>query len=76
MMNIHDFEQFKHQGRKISMVTCYDFWSAKILNESDVDCLLVGDSLAMTVQGHANTLPVFQCGRCADSPLSKIPAPG
>ncbi len=56
MMNIHDFEQYKHQGRKISMVTCYDFWSAKILNESDVDCLLVGDSLAMVMHGFDSTV--------------------
>jgi 3-methyl-2-oxobutanoate hydroxymethyltransferase len=36
-------------------VTCYDFWSAKTLNETDVDLLLVGDSLAMVVYGHSDT---------------------
>ena len=33
------------------MVTCYDAWSARILNGTDVDCLLVGDSLAVVMHG-------------------------
>jgi len=56
MMNIHDFECLKRQGQKISMVTCYDFWSAKILNETDINCLLVGDSLAMVMHGFDSTV--------------------
>lgn len=38
------------------MMTCYDFSFAQILNESEVDCLLVGDSLAMTMHGFKTTL--------------------
>ncbi len=38
------------------MVTCYDYSSAKILTQTLVDCLLVGDSVAMVMYGHANTL--------------------
>lgn len=38
------------------MVTCYDSTFAKILAESDVDCILVGDSLANTMLGHPTTL--------------------
>ncbi|MBV1904571.1 MAG: 3-methyl-2-oxobutanoate hydroxymethyltransferase [Pseudomonadales bacterium] len=55
-MNIHSFKQWKNESRKISMVTCYDFWSAKILDKSDVDCLLVGDSLALVMHGFDSTV--------------------
>lgn len=56
-MSIHKLLQQKADGEKISMTTCYDYWSAQILDESDIDCLLVGDSLAMVVHGHKDTLP-------------------
>ncbi|XOV84631.1 MAG: 3-methyl-2-oxobutanoate hydroxymethyltransferase [bacterium] len=55
-MNVLDFAARKSAGEKISMVTCYDYWSAKILNQSDVDTLLVGDSLAMVVHGFPSTI--------------------
>jgi len=45
-------------GVKISMLTAYDFPTAKLLDEAGIDVLLVGDSLAMVVQGHDTTLPV------------------
>lgn len=52
------FKKKKGQNKPISMVTCYDTWSAKILSETEIDMLLVGDSLAMIVYGHDSTLPV------------------
>ncbi len=55
-MNVLDFQKMKDEGRKISMVTCYDYSSARVVAESNIDCILVGDSLAMTMHGHANTL--------------------
>ncbi len=55
-MNILDFAKRKATGDKISMVTCYDHWSARILNESDIDTLLVGDSLAMVMHGYDSTV--------------------
>jgi 3-methyl-2-oxobutanoate hydroxymethyltransferase len=55
-MNVHDFMKFKQQGRKISMLTCYDYWSAKILDKTPVDSLLVGDSLAMVIHGYDSTV--------------------
>lgn len=55
-MNILDFEKRKLNQQKISMVTCYDYTSARILSETSVDILLVGDSLAMTLYGFENTL--------------------
>jgi 3-methyl-2-oxobutanoate hydroxymethyltransferase len=45
-------------GEKIAMLTCYDAAFARVLNETGVDVLLVGDSLGMVIQGHATTLPV------------------
>src|SRR6185503_13350222 len=55
-MNVYDFQKMKDEGRKISMVTCYDYSSARTVAESSIDCILVGDSVAMTVHGYPNTL--------------------
>ena len=55
-MNINDFARRKVCGEKLSMVTCYDFWSAQILNQTDVDSILVGDSLAMVMHGFPSTV--------------------
>lgn len=48
----------KEKGEKIVSLTCYDYSTARILDEAGMDMLLVGDSLAMTVLGHPNTLSV------------------
>lgn len=56
-MNIHTFTQRKLQKQKISMITCYDFWSASIIARSNLDCILVGDSGAMIMHGHSSTVP-------------------
>ena len=45
-------------GRPISMVTCYDSWSAALIAETDIDCVLVGDSLGMVAYGYTGTVPV------------------
>jgi 3-methyl-2-oxobutanoate hydroxymethyltransferase len=55
-MNILTFAARKKSRQKISMVTCYDHWSAKILNETDIDCILVGDSLAVVMHGYESTV--------------------
>jgi len=55
-MNVLDFQKMKDEERKISMVTCYDYSSARAVAESSIDCILVGDSLAMTMHGFPNTL--------------------
>ncbi|MCM2282284.1 MAG: 3-methyl-2-oxobutanoate hydroxymethyltransferase [Bdellovibrionaceae bacterium] len=57
MKSVLDFAKWKEQGKKISMVTCYDTTTAKLVNGTTIDCILVGDSLAMTMHGHADTLP-------------------
>jgi 3-methyl-2-oxobutanoate hydroxymethyltransferase len=56
MHSVRDFGRFKAEGRRISMVTAYDAWSAAIVARSQVDALLVGDSVAMVVHGHPSTL--------------------
>jgi len=57
-MNVLDFYKFKADKKKISMITCYDHWTAQIVNESTVDCILVGDSVAMVVYGKESTLDI------------------
>src|SRR5688572_13948780 len=57
-MTIPRFQAAKTNGRKLTMLTAYDFLWAGLFDEAGVDSLLVGDSLGMVVQGHATTLPV------------------
>lgn len=52
------FQEKRRRGEPISMLTAYDHPTALIADECGVDALLVGDSLAMVVLGHANTLAV------------------
>lgn len=55
-MKIHDFKKKKDEQIKISMITCYDYPSACTIAESNIDCVLVGDSVAMAVHGHPTTI--------------------
>ena len=57
-VTIPDFARWKVEGRKISVLTAYDFTMARLLDSSGVDCLLVGDTLGMVVQGRSTTLGV------------------
>ncbi len=57
-MTVPRFIKKKQAGTKLTMLTAYDFPTAKLLDEAGVDALLVGDSLAMVVQGRETTLPV------------------
>jgi len=51
-------QDWKHQGRRFSMLTAYDSCFARIFDEAGIDLLLVGDSLANVIQGEETTLPV------------------
>lgn len=48
----------KHEHDKITMVTAYDYTTAKIMDESGVNTILVGDSLGMVMLGYEDTLSV------------------
>ncbi len=48
----------KQNGDKITMLTAYDYSTAKIIDESGVNCILVGDSLGNVILGYDSTLPV------------------
>jgi 3-methyl-2-oxobutanoate hydroxymethyltransferase len=50
--------EMRAQGEPIAMLTCYDASFARLLDASGVDCVLVGDSLGMVIQGRRDTLPV------------------
>lgn len=50
--------EMKQNGEKISMLTSYDFTMAKIVDESGVDVILVGDSASNVMAGHETTLPI------------------
>jgi 3-methyl-2-oxobutanoate hydroxymethyltransferase len=57
MKDVLEFARAKNQGRKISIVTAYDAWSARLLAQSNVDAILVGDSAAMVMHGYDTTVP-------------------
>lgn len=48
----------KQNGDKITMLTAYDYSTAKLIDESGINCILVGDSLGMVMLGYDSTLPV------------------
>ncbi|MCH5229915.1 MAG: 3-methyl-2-oxobutanoate hydroxymethyltransferase [Muribaculaceae bacterium] len=50
--------EMKHRGEKISMLTAYDFSSAKIIDEAGMDVILVGDSASNVMAGNTTTLPI------------------
>ena len=51
-------QEMKQKGEKISMLTCYDYSTAKLMEEAEIDMILVGDSLGNTMLGYENTLQV------------------
>ena len=57
-ITVPEFTGFKAAGRKISMVTAYDYPMARLVDAAGVEGILVGDSMSMVVQGHDSTLPV------------------
>jgi 3-methyl-2-oxobutanoate hydroxymethyltransferase len=57
-MTSPEFRAAKSRGEKLAVVTAYDYTSARLADEAGADCLLVGDSLGMVIQGHATSLPV------------------
>ncbi len=56
--SVSSFKQAKADGRPITMLTAYDYTTARLLDAAGIDCLLVGDSLGMTMLGYQDTLRV------------------
>lgn len=54
-MTVGDFKKFKKEGKKFSFVTAYDYTTATIVDESDCNIILVGDSLGMIMLGYKGT---------------------
>ncbi len=57
-VTVPDFLSARHRGVRLTMLTAYDYTMAQLLDQAGVDSLLVGDSLGMVVQGHADSLSV------------------
>lgn len=56
-LSILEFASKKKTKEKLTVVTGYTHWEARIINQTAIDAILVGDSLAMVVYGHPTTLP-------------------
>lgn len=54
----HVLLEMKLRGKKIAMLTAYDYSFAKILDAADIDVILVGDSASNVMAGHSSTLPI------------------
>lgn len=57
-VTIPDILQMKQEGRRIAMMTAYDYPFARLVDSGGVDAILVGDSLGVVFSGHDNTLRV------------------
>lgn len=54
----HRLQEMKQQGKKIAMLTAYDYTTASIVDGAGVDCILVGDSASNVMAGYVTTLPI------------------
>jgi 3-methyl-2-oxobutanoate hydroxymethyltransferase len=57
-VTVPGLKAFKERGQKIAALTCYDYTTARLLNEAGIDVILVGDTLGMVKLGYSSTLPV------------------
>ncbi|MBQ7985334.1 MAG: 3-methyl-2-oxobutanoate hydroxymethyltransferase, partial [Bacteroidales bacterium] len=57
-VTVHTLENMTHRGEKISMLTAYDYSMAKLVDASNIDVILVGDSAANVMAGYETTLPI------------------
>lgn len=62
MMNkkitVPDFRNMKREGKKIAILTAYDYLMARVLDTAGIDAVLVGDSVGMVFSGYETTIPV------------------
>lgn len=57
-ITVRDFAERKRKGEKLVVMTAYDALFGRLVDESGVDAILVGDSVGTAVMGHSSTLPV------------------
>lgn len=57
-VRIHHLQQAKDEGRHFAMLTAYDQYAAQVFDDAGIEVLLIGDSAANNVLGHATTLPI------------------
>ncbi|GAI41395.1 unnamed protein product, partial [marine sediment metagenome] len=57
-ITINQIKDMKQKGEKITMLTAYDYSTAKIVDEVGIPLILVGDSLGMVVLGYESPIPV------------------
>ena len=57
-ITVPEIRESKTNGRKIAFITCYDYTSASIVEKSDIEMILIGDSLGMTMMGYEGTIGV------------------
>ncbi|MHC2069402.1 3-methyl-2-oxobutanoate hydroxymethyltransferase [Bremerella sp. T1] len=57
-LTVPQFVACKSEGKKLSVVTAYDYPMARLVDQAGIDAILVGDTLSMVVQGHDSTIPV------------------
>ena len=75
-VTVPDFLSARTRGQRLSILTAYDYTTARLLDSAGVDGILVGDSLGMVVQGQPDTLGVTvrdMCyhGRCVAAGLTR-----
>ena len=57
-ITVRDFAECKRKGEKLVVMTAYDALFGRLVDESGVDAILVGDSVGTAVMGYTSTLPV------------------
>ena len=62
--SVQDILKMKKEGRKISVITSYDYTLASLCDRAGIDVLLVGDSAGMVMLGYENTIPVTMDQMC------------
>ncbi|QLH11683.1 3-methyl-2-oxobutanoate hydroxymethyltransferase [Nitrosarchaeum sp. AC2] len=62
--SVYDIIRMKKDGKKISVVTSYDYTLASLCDKAEIDILLVGDSAGMVMLGYENTIPVTMDQMC------------